>query len=269
MVMIPPADRLALMSLGHRSNDGRWRTEAMRAHATPRLLILSRGQARLTISGRVRGIGANNLVFIPAGTLYGIELGSTGFGQLLTIPRAMASEWPEDVCHLRLTDVAEQKELATLLDQLEKEVLSGRPAASRAAHYRAGLLAIFFERQMELHDTLPETTAAERLVEAYAGLIAQDYRSQSGVACYAAQLGVTPTHLTRSCRQTCGRSALSLLNDRKMYEARRLLRGSNRPVGEIAKALGFGSAAYFTRAFAQATGSTPSAFRSHGAPAMA
>ena len=49
--------------------------------------------------------------------------------------------------------------------------------------------------------------------------------------------------------------------ERIMYEARRLLLETDMPAREIAEHLGFSSAAYFTRAFAQATGRTPSDFR--------
>ncbi len=81
------------------------------------------------------------------------------------------------------------------------------------------------------------------------------------VADYAAALGVTPTHLTRACRAACGRTAHELLQDRLLFEARCLLSDTTLPVKDIAGRLGFGSAAYFTRAFHYQTGQTPSAFR--------
>jgi AraC-like DNA-binding protein len=74
-------------------------------------------------------------------------------------------------------------------------------------------------------------------------------------------LGVTPTHLTRCCRETCGRSAIELLQDRRIFEARRLLSETDIPVGRIGQSLGFTSPAYFTRAFQNLTGLSPSAFR--------
>jgi AraC-like DNA-binding protein len=102
-------------------------------------------------------------------------------------------------------------------------------------------------------------------VAAYSDLIARDYRKERGVADYANTLGVTATHLTRCCNQTCGKSALALLRDRINYEACVLLRETQTPVNEIAAQLGFASAAYFTRSFASQTGITPSDFRKHGA----
>ena len=81
---------------------------------------------------------------------------------------------------------------------------------------------------------------------------------------FAAELGVTPTHLTRACRATCGRPASDLLQDRRLYEARRLLSETALPVKQISAALGFTSANYFTRAFHGKTGKTPSQFRRAG-----
>ena len=55
--------------------------------------------------------------------------------------------------------------------------------------------------------------------------------------------------------------ASALLQDRRIFEARKLLAETRIPVGRIAEELGFNSAAYFTRAFHHLTGKSPSAFR--------
>jgi AraC family transcriptional regulator, transcriptional activator of pobA len=259
------ANRLTLTAIAQNAAQGRWRTEAMRSHATPRLIYISRGQGRITVAGLTSGYGPNNLIFIPARTMYGFELGPTAYGLMLAIPQAMADDWPEDAVHLRLRDVVAQKDIAAIFDSLERELGSARAGHSRAAHHHLGLLSVFFERQQAAQapdptDQRSETPAA-RLVAAYTDLIERDYSTGKGVADFARALGVTPTHLTRSCRATCGQSALAILNDRILFEARVLLRDTRRPVQDIAAALGFSSPAYFTRAFAARTGSTPSRFR--------
>lgn len=267
-MMTDPANRLALTAIAQNATHGRWRTEAMRSHSSPRLIFVARGQGRITIAGLTRGFGANNLIYIPSGIMYGFEVGPTVFGQMLTIPNAMATEWPDEPIHLRLRDVVAQKELAGHLDALERELTSNQPSHQRAAHYQLGLLSVYFERQLELRtDETKDAradTAAARLVAAYTDLIERDFHEHMGVADYAAKLGVTPTHLARCCKQTCGKSALTLLNDRILFEARLLLRDSKDPVRKIANDLGFGSAAYFTRAFQAQTGLTPSQFRKKG-----
>lgn len=259
-------DRLSIQPVSRNVAQGTWRTEAMRAHLTPRLLVFHRGQGRITVAGLTRGYGPNTLAFIPARTMYGYELGPTAHGQILTIPDAMAGEWPDRPVHLRLSTVGAQKEIATLFDGLDRELRSSRARAERAAHYLLGLLAIFFQRQIEERpegeapDRRGDSSAA-RLVAAYSDLIERDFRTQPGIAYFARLLGVTPTHLSRCCRATCGRPALALLTDRLLYEARMLLKETRLPVQQIAAGLGYGSAAYFTRSFQKSTGKTPTAFR--------
>lgn len=260
---------LALTGIAQNPATGRWRTEAMRSHATPRLIVISKGQGRITVAGLTSGYGPNNLIFIPANTMYGFDVGPMVYGQMLTIPDAMAPEWPQESTHLRLRDVGVQKELSHLIEALERELKSAGQNHSRAAHYHLGLLAVFFERQLaqppsDTFKARSKTTSA-RLVAAFTDLIARGYRSDHGVAEYAHALGVTPTHLTRCCNQTCGKSALALLRDRVHYEACVLLRDTRTPVNEIAEQLGFNSAAYFSRSFAAQTGATPSKFRKFGA----
>lgn len=265
MTTIPSGDRLSITSIGHVTDQAKWRTESMRAHSAPRLLVFTKGQGRLTIAGKTRGFGPNNVIYIPQNTLYGVEMGPTAFGHVVTIPPAMKADWPNEVTHLRLRDVGAIKDLQTYLDQLERELKSPAPGAERAALYRLGLLSIFVSRQLEMIDDTPaDETAADRLVAAYTDLIARDFKQHLGVADYAAQLGVTPTHLTRCCNRTCGKSALRLLNERVMFEARILLRNTRQPVSSIADSLGFTSAAYFTRAFQATAGMTPTAFRARG-----
>ncbi len=262
------ANRLSLVPIAQNADTGRWRTEAMRSHAAPRLLYISKGQGRITIAGLTSGYGPNNMIYIPPNTMYGFEVGTTVFGQMLSIPLAMAGEWPEEPVHLRIRDVHAQKELFTHFDNLERELKSSKAAHTRAAHYLVGILGVFFERQLQEHPADPTSnrseTSSARLVAAYTDLIERDFRSEKGVADYAAALGVTPTHLTRCCNQTCGRSAHALLSDRVLYEARLLLRDTRTPVQDIASRLGYTSPAYFTRAFQNQTGMTPTKFRRIG-----
>ena len=155
-----------------------------------------------------------------------------------------------------------------MFEAIERELKADGHTHSRAAQYHLGLLSVYFERQMDQSQARPTDDrangAAARLVAAYTDLIERDYRLNKGVADYAASLGVSPTHLTRCCNQTCGKSALAILRDRITYEACILLRETKLPVASVAAELGFKSAAYFTRSFQAKTGNTPSHFRKFG-----
>lgn len=253
---------LRVISIGALSQRGKWQTEAMRSYLSARLIWFTRGQGRITIAGVTRGYGPNNLIYIPADTMHGFEAGPQVHGHIVSLPRTTVGVWPDKTVHLRLQDVLIQGELGGLLENLQRELKSDKLAAKEAADYHAGLLSVFFARQHADRDELtrPETASA-RLVSAYTALIETDFETSQNVSDYAKKLGVTTTHLTRCCNQTCGRSALTLLNERILFEARLRLLQSNRAVKDIASELGYSSAAYFTRAFQAETGKTPSEFR--------
>ncbi len=164
--------------------------------------------------------------------------------------------------HLRIREVHAQQEVNVLLDMIQREIDSVTPAHERAATHYLGLLGVWLERQAVR--AAPEAVrpdAARRLVTRYTALMENRFRSGAGVGDLAGELGVTATHLTRCCRETCGRSAIDLLQDRRIFEARKLLAETDAPVGRIGSALGFTSPAYFTRAFQNLTGQSPTAFR--------
>ena len=263
-------NRLALSAVHQPTAATRWKTECLHSHSTPRLLIITKGQGRVTVAGLTSGYGPNNVIFIPAHTLYSYEISPTVFGYMLTIPSAMAGDWPEEPVHMRLRDVIAQKELISHVDSLERELKSDKEGHNRAALYLLGILSVFIERQLTDHppkDTMARAaTTSARLVAAYTDLVERDFASGKGVSNYAASLGVTPTHLTRCCNQTCGKSAISVLQDRILFEARALLQSTKMPVKDIATLLGFSSAAYFTRSFQGETKQTPSAFRKASRP---
>lgn len=259
----PPGFRV--IPLARLSQGGRWRTEAMRSYPFPVLLWFTRGQGRITVAGVTSGLGAHNAVFLPAHTMHGFEATAQLFGTALFFPRQTDLDLPTEPCHLRFRDAADQAELNLMLDTITREVEGDRPLADKAIAHQAALLAIWLERQL-LARGMPETadSAARRLSAAYSSLVERDFSAGRTVAEFAAELGVTPTHLTRSCNVACGRSAHDILADRIFFEARELLRETEVPVKDIAQRLGFASAAYFTRAFQKTTGETPTGFRRRG-----
>jgi AraC family transcriptional regulator, transcriptional activator of pobA len=260
-----PGTEFRMTSLARMAQGGKWRVEAMRSYSRPFLLWFTRGQGRITVNGVTRGYGPHNAVFIPAGTMHGFDMVGTVHGQAIFFPRGVDLGLPATSLHLRLRDATVQAEITALVDAMERELNRDQPGMDRALYHHAGLVAVWLERQAAALSPADRATsrpkASVRLAEAYSTLLERDFRSGKGVADYAAELGVTPTHLSRVCNETCGRPAHGLLQDRVLFEARRLLRDTALPVKDVARTLGFTSPAYFTRAFQVRTGLTPSEFR--------
>lgn len=268
VVVEPEGPPVEVVSVTRMAQGGAWRTEAMRSYDRPVLIWFTRGQGRLTISGRNCGYSPHNLVFLPPQTMHGFSTMGPVLGSVVFLPDTPAHDWPQEPLHLRLHDVRLQRELTATIDAMLKEQDSDCALSNAALSHHAGLLSIWLSRTAEAHADTPNPspgvrvdTAAHRLAEAYTSLIERDFRHAEGVQHYAALLGVTPTHLSRVCRKVAGRPALDILTDRRHFEARRLLRDTNMQIAEIARQSGFSSPAYFTRAFRARSGQSPSEFR--------
>lgn len=266
MTIIPDApSALRLTPIARLAAGGRWRVEAMRSLREPVLLWFTQGQGRITVAGTTRGYGPHNAIFIPPGVMHGFDIAPRVQGTAVFFGRKHDLDLPATPQFLRPRDPISQKELVTVLESIQRELESTRASAARAARHHLGLLSVWLDRQIEREnnaDVLPgRPLAAQRLVARYSALLERDFRSNLSVSEYAGVLGVTATHLTRACRATSGRSAHMLLEDRILFEARRLLAETRMPINQIAQLLGYNSAGYFTRAFQKTAGMTPSAFR--------
>lgn len=126
------------------------------------------------------------------------------------------------------------------------------------------LLLLFSRWQDEYRPPAPEVSAAWHTTTArrFRELLEEHFAEHHDVGFYAAQLAVGPASLRRLLVEMTGSSTKELILDRVMVEAVRLLRFSDASVAEIATAVGFRDALYFSRAFKRMHGCSPTAFRS-------
>ncbi|MCT2592647.1 AraC family transcriptional regulator [Streptomyces sp. N2-109] len=78
---------------------------------------------------------------------------------------------------------------------------------------------------------------------------------------WAAELGVSVSHLSESVKAATGRTPGQLVRQAQVLEAKRLLASTSLTVGRVAREVGFADAAYFCRFFRRETGITPGEFR--------
>jgi len=103
--------------------------------------------------------------------------------------------------------------------------------------------------------------ASDHLVRRYELLLDGHFSTHHELGFYAEKLHITPNYLNSLCKKEIGKSAKTLLSERLLLEARRLLRHSRLSVGEIADHLQFQSPSYFIRFFKKHGGLTPLEFR--------
>ncbi|MGI3167865.1 helix-turn-helix transcriptional regulator [Pseudooceanicola sp. C21-150M6] len=252
-----------IRTFGQLSLGSPWRLELQHARASHLFVWVTKGQGRATILGKRRGLGAHNGLYIPAGTLMALELGKQCYGIAVDLPAHEAGILPETPHHLRIRDVMAQNELTAILDNMQREQSTHRAFGDEAARAHAGLLSVWVRRTLSQPDNAPASRvpAAERLMAAFCALVERDYRSGKPMSDYAQALGVTPTHLSRACKQCSGLTAAEVITQRVLYAARDMLERQDFPIRLVAEMLGFSSAAYFTRFVQNQTGQTPSALR--------
>lgn len=253
-----------IMSLAQLSRGQAWRLTLQHALDHDLFVWTTRGQGRVHLMGRRRGLGVHNAIMVPAGSMMAIDIGKQGFAQVVTIPAGSIPGLPHEPQLLRIRDVQMQGELTSILDAMQREQNTARPLGDEAAQAHAALLSVWFRRtRAAILEDAAKVPAAERLVTAFAALAERGFRSGRTMADFAEALDVTPTHLTRVCRQVAGMTAADILTERSLHAARVELADTQRPIRDIAEGLGFSSAAYFTRFIQHHTGRTPSALRQH------
>lgn len=99
--------------------------------------------------------------------------------------------------------------------------------------------------------------AANELVLAFRKLIEKHFREHWNSGDYCKQLGVTQRRLLMACKHTTGKFPKTLIHERVMREAHASLIYSNQSISEIAYALGFESAAYFSHFYKRYAGISP------------
>lgn len=249
-------------TLAQLGRGGDWQLGLMHDRPVQLLIWITRGQGLALLDGVRRGLGTHNALFVPVRTTMAIEMGRQSSGQVVVIPDATELRLPSQAHHLRIRDVSAQSEISVILEGLQREQTNGRPLVSEAMEAHTSLLSIWLRRQLGLDEHIPSRpNAAARLCRAFCRRVSVEFRSGAPMADYAEALGVTPTHLTRVCRASAGKTAADLLTERILYEARHLLSTEKAQIQDIARYLGFGSAAYFTRFMQHHTRHSPTALR--------
>ena len=132
------------------------------------------------------------------------------------------------------------------------------------------LMIALFDALVALFDQAHAESSDAHLPEAYVAFrnaIETDLSHRHDVVDYARHLGHSARTITRACQLATGQSASTILTDRLVLEAKRLLVHTDAPIAEITAQLGFSEPTNFTKFFARNTSQTPSAFRHHYRPA--
>jgi AraC-like DNA-binding protein len=111
------------------------------------------------------------------------------------------------------------------------------------------------------------TQQARRAIHEEAlGIIAREYANDLRLPEVARRIGASERALQRAFADRGGLSFSEELRARRLGVAARLLRGTELPVGAVARRVGYGDHAPFTKAFHRQYGMSPRAYAARGLP---
>jgi AraC family transcriptional activator of pobA len=139
---------------------------------------------------------------------------------------------------------------------------AARPADARSVPLTRHLLSallLWVERWYDAAHT--ERPDEADLYRRFVTLLEREFSRHHDAAWYADALHVPAAALSRALADVTGRTTKQLITDRVMLEAARLLRFTQRTVGEVAYRTGFEDQLYFSRAFKRRYGVAPTPYR--------
>jgi len=99
------------------------------------------------------------------------------------------------------------------------------------------------------------------LMRQFIELVEANFLTDTKVADYASKLFISAGHLNDVVKEMIGTNAKTVIDERRVLEAKRLLFWTQLPIREVGWKVGFDDPAYFTRFFKKHTGKLPAAFQ--------
>ena len=92
-------------------------------------------------------------------------------------------------------------------------------------------------------------------------LLEEHYKQENSIEFYATKLAISPRQLSKITQDVVDKNITTLINSRKIIEAKKEILNSAKTISEIGYELGFNEKAYFTKVFKTYVGLSPSDFR--------
>lgn len=127
------------------------------------------------------------------------------------------------------------------------------------------LVAFLYEIYAIYRNRIPRKKEArsrkEMLFDQFMRHLSEHYRKERSVNYYAKELFLTPKHLSSVVKEISGKTAGEWIDNFVLFEAKSLLRSSQKNIQEIADELNFANQSFFGKYFKHYTGMSPKEYR--------
>lgn len=268
----PEAGYLFSELLCTRSREYDWYIEPHVHPALYQLFFVEVGNFTFFEADRQQELSAPCLVLIPPMALHGFNYESKADGHILTLSDIMVDTlFSEEVLTPMLTGIRcfndfngpyTAADIQLLMNDVGSELFDDQP--EKQLMLRACLQKLFLAIYRMWQYSQQTATLADNHSLGYFRKFQQRIREAGTthtIAAFAKELGITPVHLNRICKDVAGRSAGQLVQDHILEEAKKYLTYTSYSISEIAYLLNFEYPNYFARFFKKHTGMAPGAFR--------
>ncbi|MCO7519054.1 MULTISPECIES: helix-turn-helix domain-containing protein [unclassified Pseudomonas] len=265
----PGTDLLHCESIPARSRLHHWEIKPHRHAELFQLLYVQRGEARIEIEGQHSLIREAAIQVVPPLTVHGFRFSADIQGHVLTFGTALVADLEQRLgaplsvlaaprCYLLGKD---RPRLGGLIDTLQQEYQGSAPARAALLSALVTALMVWLLRQQPLQAPRTPHERDQQLFGRYLRLVEAHYREHLAVDDFASRLGMSSLQLNLLCRSLAGQTALQVIHQRLLLEARRNLVYTRMSIGQLSDSLGFSDPTYFARFFKRLAGQTPNAYR--------
>lgn len=269
----PTPDMVHCESIAARSKLHNWQIRPHQHHGLFQILYLKGGAAQIQLDDTQHDLTVEQVLTVPQMCIHGFQFSQDAVGHVVTVAYPLIDRFiqqGEDALVelnspsiYRLGEDDESSEIRAAFRALDVEYQSTTAHRNLLIEFLLGSVLIRLARRspQQAPSLRRDASRAGDHFGKFSGLIDDHFRQQKPVSYYAGLLGITPAHLNAVCRLVASKSALELIHERMLLEAKRNLIYTSMTIGVVAYAIGFTDPAYFTRFFKRRVGLSPKEFR--------
>lgn len=268
----PSTDLLHCESIPQRSSLHHWEIKPHRHADLLQLLYVRRGEAVIEVEGQRSVIREPAIQVTPPMCVHGFQFSADIEGHVLTLAAPLVAEIeagaPARLSHPGAAGRYPVGEACDYIDMLfatlQREYDGSAPSRDLALRSLVNLLLVWLSRCQQAERSHNRDDRSDQYLARFLRLVEQHYAEHPSVEALAYRVGISSVHLNALCRRMVGQTALQIIHQRLLLEAKRNLIYTNMNVSQLAERLGFGDPAYFSRFFRRLSGVSPQAFRQAG-----